>query len=141
MKNSVRPIVNAMLICDKVITEADTNKKSLIGIFGNINAFKFPCIHNFLSVYIKFTDAIGEYNFHLELIDLENNSVVGRSDIPKEIAVTDPLATHDLVFNLSALKFMHPGKYEFRIFANDAIFGQKTFLVNKMEAPASEAKP
>ncbi|MBU1084438.1 MAG: hypothetical protein ABIG55_04070 [Candidatus Omnitrophota bacterium] len=133
MKKSAKPIVNAMLICDKVITEAHTNKKSLIGIFGNINAYKFPCVHNFLSVYIKFTDANGEYDFHLELVDLEDYSIVGRSDIPKKIAVNDPLATHDLVFNLASLKFTHPGKYEFRIFANDEVFGQKTFLVNKAE--------
>lgn len=141
MGRSARPIVNAMLICDKVITEAQTNKKSLIGIFGNINTLKFPCVHNFLSVYIKFTDANGEYKFHLELIDLENNSVVGRSDIPKNITVKDPLATHDLVFNLVGLKFMHPGKYEFRIFANEEVFGQKTFLVNKTESSAPADKP
>jgi len=134
MSKNTKPIVNAMLVCDKVITEAHTNKKSLIGIFGNINAYKFPCVHNFLSVYIKFTDAIGEYNFHLELVNLEDGSIVGRSDIPKTITVNDPLVTHDLVFNLAALKFTNPGKYEFRIFANDEVFGQKTFLVNKAES-------
>ncbi|MFC1644239.1 DUF6941 family protein [Candidatus Omnitrophota bacterium] len=126
-----KPIVNAMLICDKVITETGTNKKSLIGIFENINAYKFPCIHHFLAVYIKLTDANGRYKFRLELVDLENDSIVGKAEMPKEVEINDPLRTHDLVFNLVALKFARPGKYEFRIYANDEIFGQKTFLVNK----------
>lgn len=129
MKKPPKPVTNAMLICDKVITEARTNKKSLIGIFENISAHEFPCIHHFLSVYIKLTDANGSYKFRLELVDLEDNSAVGKTEIPEDIAIRDPLKTHELVFNLVGLKFAHPGKYEFRIFANDEIFGQKTFLV------------
>ncbi|MFH1847273.1 MAG: hypothetical protein ABH869_06950 [Candidatus Omnitrophota bacterium] len=126
-----RPVLNAMLVCDKVITEVGTNKKSLIGIFENINAYKFPCIHHFLSVYIKLTDANGKYRFCLQLVDLQTNTIIGRGEMPKEIEITNPLAIHDLVFNLAVLKFEHSGKYEFRIFANDEIFGQKTFSVNK----------
>jgi len=142
MIKAPKPKLNAMLICDRVITEAGTNKKSLIGIFENINAYKFPCVHHFLAVYIKFTEANGKYRFRLELVDLENNSVAGRAEIPTEIEISDPLRVHDLVFNLAALKFVHPQKYEFRIFANDEIFGQKTFLVNKADRPApGKGKP
>ena len=133
MVKASKPIVNAMLVCDRVITEASTNKKSLIGIFENINAFQFPCVHHMLSVYIKLTDANGLYKFRLELVDLDDDSAIAKAEIPKEINIQDPLKTHDLVFNLGALKFGHPGKYEFRIFANNEIFGQKTFVVNKIE--------
>jgi len=135
MASVTKPVVNAMLVCDKVITEAGTNKKSLIGIFENISAFKFPCVHHFLAVYIKLTDLNGKYRFCLELVDLENDSVIGRAEIPKEIRICSPLEIHDLVFNLGALKFAHPGKYEFRIYSNDKIFGQKTFLVNQAKRP------
>jgi len=133
MAKTSKPVLNAMLICDKIITEAGTNKKSLIGIFENISAYKFPCRHHFLSVYIKLTDAMGEYKFKLELADLVDNSVVGKAEIPSSVNVSSPLAIHDLVFNLASLKFEHPGKYEFRIFANEELFGQKTFMVNKIE--------
>ena len=133
-----KPIVNAMLICDKVITEVGSNKKSLIGVFENISALKFPCIHHFLSVYIKLTDANGKYVFRLELIDLEDDKIIGKAEMPKEIVVTNPLAIHDLVFNLAGLKFERPGKYEFRIYANEEVFGQKTFLVRKIDKPPKE---
>jgi len=122
-----------MLICDKVINEAGTNKKSLIGIFESINVAKFPCVHQFLSVYIKLTDANGIYDFCLELYDLENGAVIGRTEMPGKADIKDPLTTHELVFNLNNLNFTHPGKYEFRLFANEEIFGQKTFLVSQVK--------
>ena len=124
------PKANAMLICDYVITEEETHKKSLIGIFENIRASKFPCVHHALSVYIKLTEAKGSYRFRLELIDLTNNEMTGKNEIPSEVFIESPLFTHELVFELRGLKFSHPGEYEFRIFANDKIFGQKTFFVD-----------
>lgn len=132
MVEAPTPKTNAMLICDSVIIEAGTNKKSLIGVFENINAFKFPYVHHSLAVYVKLTVAKGSYRFRLELVDLRKDLVIGKTEIPKFIDIDNPLGTHELVFNLGELKFESAGEYEFRIFANDKAFGQKTFLVRKM---------
>jgi hypothetical protein len=136
------PKTNAMLICDYVITERGTNKKSLIGVFENIGAVQFPCTHYQLSVYIKLTEAQGGYRFRLELVDLKNDTMIGKSQMPEPIQISNPLMTHELVFNLRGLRFPHAGEYEFRIFANDRIFGQKTFIVNEIkpggQAPGTE---
>jgi hypothetical protein len=40
--NAPIPSVVAMLICDQVIAEQGTNKKSLIGVFEIFNALVFP---------------------------------------------------------------------------------------------------
>ena len=128
-----KPLANAVLICDKVITEEGTKKKSLIGIFENIGSSKFPCVHYFLSVYVKLTDAMGSYRFSLELASLENGAVLNKAEIPQEIDIPDLLRTHELVFNMGGLKFPSPGKYEFRVLANGEIFGQKTFLVEELK--------
>lgn len=125
------PKANAMLICDYVITETGTNKKSLIGIFENIGASKFPCRHDSLSIYVKLTEANGEYKFHLELVDLAGDKVVETAEMPHGLCSDNPLKTHELVFNLRGLKFEHPGDYEFRIYANRNIFGQKSFRVSQ----------
>jgi hypothetical protein len=37
-----KPIGEALILCDQIITEAITNKKSLIGIFNFIAAPQFP---------------------------------------------------------------------------------------------------
>jgi len=135
------PKANAMLICDYVITERGTNKKSLIGVFENIGAVQFPCTHHSLSVYIKLTDAQGNYRFRLELVDLKTDTVTGKSDMPEAIQIPNPLITHELVFNLRGLRFPRAGEYEFRIFANDRIFGQKSFIVNEIKPDASQQGP
>jgi len=135
------PKLNAMLICDYVITEHGTNKKSLIGIFENVSAAQFPATHPSLTVYVKLTEAQGHYRFRLDLVDLQTDTAVAKCDLPNELRIDNPLATRELVFNLRGLRFAHPGDYEFRIFANDEVFGQKTFLVNKTGPPPSTKKP
>ena len=135
------PKANAMLICDYVITERTTNKKSLIGVFENIGAMQFPCTHFQLSVYIKLTEAQGQYRFHLELVDLKTDTLIGKSEMPETIQIPNPLATHELVFNLRGLRFPHAGEYEFRIFSNSCIFGQKTFIVNEIKTNEQENLP
>jgi hypothetical protein len=123
------PKLNAMLICDYVITEHGTNKKSLIGVFENINSMKFPCIHLSLSIYIKLTEARGTYAIRLELVDLKSDQTLAKAQTPRDITIQNPLMAHELVFGLKGLTFPHPGEYEFRVFANDMIFGQKSLRV------------
>lgn len=133
--SDIIPKINAMLLCDSIITEVGTNKKSLIGIFESIYAQAFPCKHYKLSIYIKFTSAQGKYNFRLELIDLSSNKIIGRGGIP-ELNVSDKLDSYELAFNLMGLKFDQEGKYEFRIFADGKIFGNKIFSVVKAPQPS-----
>lgn len=127
---SPRPNVKAMLICDAVITEQNTNKNSLIGIFENINTQNFPCIHQRLYVYVNFTDVLGQYKVRLELADVENNVTIGHAELP-EIGYNDKLASNNLVFVLEMLNFKHAGKYEFRFFANGEICETKPFNVRQ----------
>jgi len=135
------PKTNAMLVCDYVITEQGTNKKSLIGIFENISAARFPCTHGSLSVYIKLTEGNGTYRFRLEMVDLQTDTVIGKGEIPREVTIQNPLSAHELVFNLKTLRFAHAGEYEFRIYANDRIFGQKSFKVSAMNRPEVPPAP
>jgi len=132
MTEAPTPRLKAILICDQIITEVGTNKKSLIGVFEIINTPNFPCIHPFLALYVKFTEAKGEYTFKLELLDLNKNLIIGRGEIPKPIRIEDPMKTTELVFNFRGLTFNHEGEYEFRLFINGKIFAQKTFLVRKI---------
>lgn len=124
-----------MLVCDSIITELGTNKKSLIGIFEEISTSQFPFRHGALSVYVKFTGALGSYQFKLELVDLKTGEAIGRGIIGP-LNVTDKLASYELVYNLKGLEFKHAGKYEFRILADEEVFGTKSFIILAQEAPA-----
>ena len=81
---SPTPKTNAMLVCDYVITERGTNKKSLIGVFENIGAGTFPCTHFAMSIYIKLTDAQGAYQFRLELVQRLGRRVTGNHQYSRQ---------------------------------------------------------
>lgn len=129
-KIQAKPILKAMLICDHTIVEEGTHKRTLIGLFDRIRATQFPTAHPAMSVYVQFREVEGVFDFTLELVDLTSETVVSRSVI-KNFKVQDKSRDCEMVFNLFALKFEHPGDYEFRIYMNDLIFGQKSFSALK----------
>lgn len=128
MNMTLRPILKAMLLCDKTIVEEGTHKRSLIGIFDRMRAPKFPMVHPAMSVYVQFRELEGVFDFSLELYDLEMEKVVSKA-VVQQFKVLERSRDCELVFNMISLKFDHPGDYEFRIYVNDYVFGQKSFKV------------
>lgn len=122
----IKPILKAMLICDQTIVEEGTHKRTLIGLFDRIKASEFPSTHPAMSVYVQFREIEGIFDFTLELYDLDREQSLNRALINK-FNVQDRSRDCELVFNLMNVKFEHSGDYEFRIYVNDYIFGQKSF--------------
>jgi hypothetical protein len=81
-----------------------------------------------MSVYVQFREIEGTFDFLLELFDLQEGKPLNRAPI-QGFTVRDRSREHELVFNLMAVKFEHEGDYEFRIYVDDVIFGQKSFKV------------
>ena len=46
MSDIVKPSVQAFLVCDHVIEDSVTKKKSLIGLFTHLQAVSFPFQHS-----------------------------------------------------------------------------------------------
>ena len=122
-----RPSVKAILICDQVIHEMGTNKKSLIGIFEQIHAAKFPLRYPKISVYVNMTDAHGKYSLELRLLDPEGKQL-GSGKTP-EVEIDSPLRTCEFALQIQNLRFQMEGKHEFQIFANDDLLATKSFGV------------
>ena len=125
---SAPPVVKAFLICDYVIHEQETNKKSCIGIFHQINAPSFPCRHGQLSIYANITNALGDYAFRLSLVHLRDEKEIGSGATPS-LKIPDKLQTAELAFRLQNIVFPQEGKYEFRLHANDRLIAQKEVAV------------
>ena len=124
----VKPILKAMIVCDQTLVEEGTHKRTLIGLFDRIKAPQFPVAHPAMSVYVQFREIEGVFDFSLELFDLEENKTIHRAAI-QGFRVESRSRDCELVFNLHSMKFEHAGEYEFRIYVNDAVFGQKFFQV------------
>ena len=130
------PSLNAMLLCDLTIREHGSGKISLIGVFENISAARFPVVHRALSVYAKLTDAEGDYTIRLELVRLEDSHVVAQGTLKATFA--DRMTPGELIFNLENLGLEKPGRYEFRLYADERFVAGKSFtVIQSGPAPAA----
>lgn len=129
--SAAQPITQAFLLCDRVITEKDSNKKTLVGVFGIMRAPAFPIRHHNLALFYRAIIEKGEYAFRINfcpkgsmtpLSHVEGKLRVGRSDIPTE-----------LVVNLPFLEVPEPGEYEFRLWIDDAYVHRVGLTVAKLD--------
>lgn len=122
------PSVVAMLLCDKVITEAGSYKKTLVGIFDRWLLPQLPTNVGGFWVYGRLTDAAGKYVFKVRFVYLDDDKVLGEA-VTDEITATDRLAFFDLAFPVPALAVEKPGLYEIQLYSNDIYIGRTTALV------------
>lgn len=123
----------AIIICDQVIEDKMTNKKSLIGIFNNINAASFPCRHPQVSVFVSLTEGRGECAARLRIANEETDEVV--ADVNGPIQFPDIHSVVELVFNLVGLVFPSPGLYSIEFYCDDALVLERRFHVTHSQPP------
>jgi hypothetical protein len=107
MVEIIKPSVQAFLVCDQVIEDSLTKKKSLIGIFTHLQAVAFPFQHQQMGLYFCLTDAEGTYHFDIDLIYLNQEQPVCRATLPN-IVIADRLQISDFGINIPSLVFPAP---------------------------------
>ncbi|MEW5895194.1 MAG: hypothetical protein AB1650_05510 [Candidatus Omnitrophota bacterium] len=100
-----------MVICDTIIQDVKTKKKSLIGIFSQINAQEAPVQHPKLSVYVILTEGNGRYDCELRCIRDDDNSLIMKAN--GAIEFKDPQQVLELAFDLNGPVFPSFGHYRF----------------------------
>jgi len=136
----VKPSVQAFLVCDSVIIDSQTGKKSLIGTFTHLWAPRFPCQHHQMGIYFCLTDAEGVYEFELRLAYLDQDIIIGKATL-SPFTIKDRLEIHDFGINIPSLVFPGPGRYEFRLYANGFFITHKDFNVIQQEPPGGSQAP
>lgn len=131
-----KPTVQAFLVCDHVIEDSLTKKKSLIGIFTHLQTASFPFQHQQMGLYFCLTDAEGQYHFDIDLIYLNTEQLVCRATLPN-IEIGDSLQISDFGINIPLLIFPAPGRYEFRLRMDGHLIAQKDFNVMPTSTSAS----
>ncbi len=118
--SKIIPVLVAVLVCDAAVADRATGKKTLVGIFDQINVRSFPISYP-MCLYMKITDAEGRYRFQIRFLKRDSE---------------DPLATFDQVFEFKSrvkpadfyleappLPIPSGGRYEFQVWANDIYLG------------------
>lgn len=132
------PTVQAFLVCDQVIEDSLTKKKSLIGIFTHLQTASFPFQHQHMGLYFCLTDAEGLYHFDIDLMYLNSEHLICRATLPN-IEIGDRLQISDFGINIPLLIFPAPGRYEFRLRMDGHLIAQKDFNVMSTSTSAPSA--
>jgi hypothetical protein len=102
------PIGVAMIICDQIMTEDITHKKSLLGCFNNVNATQFPATPMNCAIFVALTNGHGSYQSTLKCVNEdEGNETVFQLSGP--VNFVSPLQTIEMGFKLVNLSFPKPG--------------------------------
>jgi hypothetical protein len=137
MMNATDPQVIAVLVCDQVIQDAYTGKKSFIGVFDNMMAPNVPCICPELNVVVVLTGCRGTKKIILEMVvdtDAGEKIVMG---LEGNLQSDDPLKMVDLIFKLRQFPITDFGKYTLRVSAGDSknVISHRPFRVTKLGGP------
>lgn len=127
MDEIIKPSVQAFLVCDNVIADGSTGKKTIVGTFTHVRARSFPCLVGQLALYFCLTDAEGKYQFTIELIYLDQDKIIGKALLPEVVEIKDRLDIFDVGITLPPTLFPGPGRYEFRLSANGQFVARKDF--------------
>ncbi|MCP9439864.1 MAG: hypothetical protein NNA20_10790 [Nitrospira sp.] len=134
MTDFLKPTVQAFLVCDHVIEDSLTKKKSVIGIFTHLQASVFPFHHQHMGLYFCLTDVEGTHQFDIDLVCLNNEQLVCRAVLPN-ILIGDRLQISDFGINIPSLIVPSPGRYEFRLKMDGHLIAQKDFNVVQAMPP------
>ncbi len=107
MTDKPAPTGLAIVICDQIIEDKLTGKKSLIGIFNQIGAQNFPCRHPQLCVFLSLTEGRGQCAARLRIVHDETDHVV--AEVNGQIQFPDIHTVVELNFGLVGLTFPDRG--------------------------------
>jgi len=130
------PEVLAMIICDLVIEDTESGKKSLIGLFDHVHTSHLPSIINELNVFLTLTDGRGEPSAELRCTNAANGEELFRTE--GEIEFPDPLSVVDLHFRFQGCEFPEEGEYRFQFFCAGQLLRERKFYVT-LEPEEEEA--
>lgn len=113
MSNSELPMGLTLLLCDTIIEDRLTGKKSLIGLFSQIHTSKMPCVHPSMMVMVSVTGGQGSYPCELVCEHPELPEPVFRMNCT--LNFENPFQVLDMIFNPKNSVFKLPGKYEIKV--------------------------
>lgn len=121
------PTLVSLILCDQIIDDRLTGKKSAIGLFNTVWIGSLPGRLHQVSVMASLTEISGRTPLELRLVRDADNAVLMRSQGTLE--APSPLAVVDLVFSMQGIPIAAPGQYAFELHARDEILGRRRFHV------------
>jgi len=132
------PTLVSLLICDQVIDDKLTNKKSAIGIFNTILVQKLPTAIHQMAILASVTEIAGKVELEIRLVRDSDNAVLfsGKG----AVEAPNPLGVVDLLFAMQGVKIPEAGQYAFELLSGVEILGRRRFQV-RLRPPGPPGAP
>lgn len=121
------PTLVSLLICDQVIDDKLTNKKSAIGLFNAVLVPQMPATIHQIAIMASLTDITGRIQLQLRFVRDSDNEVLFQTHGPVE--APSPLATVDLVFTMQGVRIPAAGQYAYELHCGGEILSRRRFQV------------
>lgn len=118
MTDRIQPSLHFTIICDDIRQETG-GKISLMGLFENIYATKFPVIHPRLVIISEWIEGKGEFDVKTQILSTDRKTVV-RQSLTK-IKLNEVNFRHRNVSIHLNINFDSPGTYWIENFLDDEL--------------------
>ena len=133
-----RPSLHAIVVCDTIIEDRNTSKKSLIGTFTHLASTTVPCHDPSLRVSCCLTDIEDTYTFSRTRVHADHDKQIAIGTLPA-MEITDRLQIVDYGIIMLRMPCLTPGRYDVRLFTHDAFIGNNDSIV--IQPPQSRHIP
>jgi hypothetical protein len=127
-KRKARPACAAILLCDLVIRDEETQKSSIIGMFDTFVLRQIPGETEVCAVFLRLTNVIGHQAISAEIHDSAAGLVLFRSS-PARIRGHERRGAGEIALRLSPLRFDRAGTYDMVVLAEGEEIGRAEFKI------------
>ncbi len=114
-----KPIGVALVICDQIIEDSTSKKRSLIGLFNSVQCTDFPATLHKVCVFTSITQLNGNYEVELRCTNETTKDVV--ISAKGNAGSTDPNTVLEIGFEFASFCFPRPGLYGFEFLCDGEI--------------------
>jgi hypothetical protein len=126
---NIVPRCKAMLVCDQVIIERETEKYSIIGSFTEVTVSSASPYLGVFSVFLLLTEGTGENSITMQLHDLKNDEVVFET-VPVTMTFESRLDLLAIVVRWPSIEVVADGAFDVVAYANGDEIERQSFVVH-----------
>src|SRR5262249_34239382 len=115
------PVVRHLIACERIERSPDRRQYSLVNVIHAIRSLPgapYSRIHPELCLFLMMTDGQGRHSFQVQLVFLDDETVIHTTPPIERDLGPDPLVVHGWPLTLRNVPFPRPGVYEFRLMSD-----------------------
>ena len=140
--DSEPPVVNSLLIADRVYRDRDSGKWIIAGVFSGLKTRALPGRLDQLNIFFQLTNARRSFDLWLRVEHAESGEVMFEMGGPMHVSPADPLRVIEHLVRLQDVLFRREGKYWIQLLSGEEILTQAPLYVQvtPLETDKSESQ-